>query len=81
MAHQISTLDQATDGRTKIGEGIATDQENIRNEFMAAGVPFEKRVGRMLEGLRLCRALWGGDAVDWDGGWTVKQGVIGLMTV
>jgi|TARA_A100001011_G_scaffold73298_1_gene75239 alkanesulfonate monooxygenase SsuD/methylene tetrahydromethanopterin reductase-like flavin-dependent oxidoreductase (luciferase family) len=81
MAHQISTLDQVSDGRTIIGVGIATDQENIRNEFMAAGVPFEKRVGRMLEGLRLCRALWGGDAVDWDGRWTVKQGVLGPMPV
>ena len=81
MAHQISTLDQVSDGRTIIGVGIATDQENIRNEFMAAGVPFEKRVGRMLEGLRLCRALWSGDAVDWDGRWTVKQGVLGPMPV
>ena len=81
MAHQISTLDQVSEGRTIIGVGIATDQENIRNEFMAAGVPFEKRVGRMLEGLRLCRALWSGDAVDWDGRWTVKQGVLGPMPV
>ena len=81
MAHQISTLDQVSDGRTIIGVGIATDQENIRNEFTAAGVPFEKRVGRMLEGLRLCRALWSGDAVDWDGRWTVKQGVLGPMPV
>ena len=81
MAHQISTLDQVSDGRTIIGVGIATDQENIRNEFMAAGVSFEKRVGRMLEGLRLCRALWSGDAVDWDGRWTVKQGVLGPMPV
>ena len=81
MAHQISTLDQVSDGRTIIGVGIATDQENIRNEFMAAGVPFEKRVGRMLEGLRLCRALWSGDAVDWDGRWMVKQGVLGPMPV
>ncbi len=81
MAHQISTLDQVSDGRTIIGVGIATDQENIRNEFMAAGVPFEKRVGRMLEGLRLCRALWSGDAVDWNGRWTVKQGVLGPLPI
>ncbi len=81
MAHQISTLDQVSDGRTIIGVGIATDQENIRNEFMAAGVPFEKRVGRMLEGLRLCRSLWSGEPVDWDGRWTVKQGVLGPIPV
>jgi alkanesulfonate monooxygenase SsuD/methylene tetrahydromethanopterin reductase-like flavin-dependent oxidoreductase (luciferase family) len=34
-------------------------------------VPFEKRVGRMMEGLRLCRALWSGETVDWDGRWPV----------
>ena len=35
------------------------------------------RLGRMLEGLRLCRALWRGEAMDWDGRWTVRQGVLG----
>jgi len=60
-----------------LGVGIATDVPNIRDEFAAAGVPWEKRVGRMLEGLRLCRALWTGEPVDWDGRWPVKAGVIG----
>ena len=76
LAHQIATLDQASEGRVILGVGIAADVENIRSEFEAAGVPFEKRVGRMLEGLRLCRALWRGDAVDWDGRWKVNQGVL-----
>ncbi|HME26831.1 MAG TPA: LLM class flavin-dependent oxidoreductase [Acetobacteraceae bacterium] len=49
---------------------------NIRAEFAACGVPFEQRVGRMMEGLRLCRALWTGEAVDWDGRWPVKGGVL-----
>src|SRR5262249_27901733 len=42
----------------------------------ACGVPFEKRVGRMMEGLRLCRALWSGEAVDWDGRWPVSGGML-----
>jgi alkanesulfonate monooxygenase SsuD/methylene tetrahydromethanopterin reductase-like flavin-dependent oxidoreductase (luciferase family) len=50
---------------------------NIRMEFAAAGVPFEGRVGRMMEGLRLCRALWTGKPVDWEGRWPVKDGVLG----
>src|SRR5690606_6771111 len=41
------------------------------------GVPFEKRVGTMMEGLRLAKALWSGNPVDWDGRWHVEQGVIG----
>ena len=67
LAHQVATLDQVTEGRLILGVGIAADVPNIRQEFTAAGVPFEKRVGRLLEGLRLARSLWSGKAVDWNG--------------
>ncbi|MDA1098139.1 MAG: LLM class flavin-dependent oxidoreductase [Proteobacteria bacterium] len=77
LAHQVATLDQISQGRVILGVGIAGDVPNIRAEFAAAGVPFEKRVGRMMEGLRLCRALWRGEPVDWDGRWPVQQGVLG----
>ena len=60
-----------------LGVGIAADVPNIRAEFTAAGVPFEKRVGRMMEGLRLMRALWTGKRVDWDGRWKVEGAVLG----
>ncbi len=74
LAHQIATLDQIAEGRVILGVGTARDVPAIRNEFKAAGVPFEKRIGRMLEQMELCRALWSGEPVDWDGLWTVKQG-------
>jgi alkanesulfonate monooxygenase SsuD/methylene tetrahydromethanopterin reductase-like flavin-dependent oxidoreductase (luciferase family) len=77
LAHQVATLDQVSEGRLILGVGIASDNQAIRDEFMAAGVPFEGRVGRMMEGLRLCKALWSGTAVDWNGRWTVKAGVLG----
>lgn len=77
LAHQVATLDQIAEGRVILGVGIASDVANIRAEFAACGVPWEKRVGRMLEGLRLCRALWGGEAVDWDGRWTMQGAVLG----
>src|SRR5208283_414945 len=67
LAHQVATLDQVSEGRLILGVGFASDVPNVRAEFAAAGVPFEKRVGRMMEGLRLCRALWTGQPVDWDG--------------
>jgi alkanesulfonate monooxygenase SsuD/methylene tetrahydromethanopterin reductase-like flavin-dependent oxidoreductase (luciferase family) len=76
LAHQVATLDQVCEGRLILGVGLAADVPNIRAEFEAAGVPFEKRVGRMLEGLRLCRALWTGQPVDWDGRWQVRGGVL-----
>jgi alkanesulfonate monooxygenase SsuD/methylene tetrahydromethanopterin reductase-like flavin-dependent oxidoreductase (luciferase family) len=77
LAHQIATLDQIAQGRLILGVGIAADVANIRAEFTAANVPFEKRVGRLLEGLRLARALWTGQPVDWDGRWKVEGGVLG----
>ncbi|MBT6275465.1 MAG: LLM class flavin-dependent oxidoreductase [Chromatiales bacterium] len=77
MAHQVSTLDQLSEGRLILGVGIAGDVPNIRAEFEAAGVTFDKRVGRMMEGLRLCQALWSGEAVNWDGRWKVDNAVLG----
>jgi alkanesulfonate monooxygenase SsuD/methylene tetrahydromethanopterin reductase-like flavin-dependent oxidoreductase (luciferase family) len=79
LAQQVATLDQIAEGRLILGMGIASDLPNIRAEFEAAGVPFEKRVGRMLEGLQLCRALWSGKPVDWQGRWTVKGAVLGPL--
>src|SRR5580693_5991023 len=53
LAHQLATLDQISEGRLVLGAGIASDVPNVRAEFAAAGVPFEGRVGRMMEGPRL----------------------------
>jgi alkanesulfonate monooxygenase SsuD/methylene tetrahydromethanopterin reductase-like flavin-dependent oxidoreductase (luciferase family) len=77
LAQQVATLDRIAEGRLILGVGIATDVPNIRAEFEAAGVPFDKRVGRMVEGLALARALWTGRAVDWDGRWKIRAGVLG----
>jgi len=81
LAQQVATLDRIAEGRLILGVGIATDMPNIRSEFEAAGVPFDKRVGRMIEGLALARALWTGQPVDWpptaEGRWQVKAGVLG----
>lgn len=77
LAHQLATLDQVCEGRLVLGAGIASDVPNIRAEFAAADVPFEGRVGRMMEGLRLARALWSGKPVDWQGRWPVQGGVLG----
>jgi alkanesulfonate monooxygenase SsuD/methylene tetrahydromethanopterin reductase-like flavin-dependent oxidoreductase (luciferase family) len=79
LAQQVATIDQIAEGRLILGVGIASDLPNIRAEFVAAGVPFEKRVGRLLEGLSLCRALWTGTRVDWEGRWTVEGGVLGPL--
>src|SRR3984893_6546722 len=77
LAQQIATLDQLSAGRYILRVGIASDVPNIRAEFVAAGVPFEKRVGRMLEGLRLSRELWTGKPVSWNSRWVVENSVLG----
>ena len=81
LAHQVATLDQVSAGRVILGIGIASDVPNIRAEFRSVGVPWEKRVGTVMEGMRLCKALWSGKPVDWDGRWHVEQGVIGPTPV
>jgi probable F420-dependent oxidoreductase len=77
LAHLVATLDQISEGRFILGVGIASDVANIRAEFAACGVPFEKRVGRMLEGLRLARALWTGEPVSWNGRWVLEDQSLG----
>jgi alkanesulfonate monooxygenase SsuD/methylene tetrahydromethanopterin reductase-like flavin-dependent oxidoreductase (luciferase family) len=76
LAQQLATIDQISEGRLIIGAGIAGDVPNIRAEFTAAGVPFDGRIGRMMEGFRLCQALWTGDPVNWNGRWRVDEGVL-----
>ncbi|MBV9827276.1 MAG: LLM class flavin-dependent oxidoreductase [Alphaproteobacteria bacterium] len=77
LAHGVATLDQISEGRFIMGVGIASDVPNIHAEFAACGVPFEKRVGRMLEGLRLCRELWSGKPVTWNGRWMLVDQSVG----
>src|SRR5262245_32964794 len=77
LAHQAATLDQISEGRLILGIGISPDLPGIHAEFAAVGVPFEKRVGRVLECMRLCRALWTGEAISWDGRWQLKNAMVG----
>ena len=72
LAQQLATVDQLSEGKLVVGAGIAADNPAIRSEFKAAGVPFESRLGRFMEGWDLCRALWQGDEVTWDGRWEVR---------
>jgi probable F420-dependent oxidoreductase len=77
LAQQAATVDQLSAGRLVLGLGIGSGNPGAQAEFVAAGVPFEKRVGRLLESLRLCRALWSGEPVDWDGRWQLAGATLG----
>lgn len=67
LAHVVGTLDRVAEGRVILGMGIAADTPPIRREFAAAGVPWERRVGRFLETLAICHALWSRDHVSFSG--------------
>jgi alkanesulfonate monooxygenase SsuD/methylene tetrahydromethanopterin reductase-like flavin-dependent oxidoreductase (luciferase family) len=81
LAQQVATIDQISGGRFVLGVGIGADNPAVRQEFVAAGVPFEERLGRTLEGLRLCRALWSGEPVTWNGRWRLDGQVLGPVPV
>jgi probable F420-dependent oxidoreductase len=67
LAQIVATLDRIAEGRVILGVGIAADSPPIRKEFAAAGVPWDRRVGRYLETLEICRALWTRDGVSFSG--------------
>src|SRR5256886_6828080 len=67
LAHVVGTLDRVAEGRIILGVGIAGDMPASRKEFAAAGVPWDRRVGRFLEILGICQALWTRDGVGFSG--------------
>ena len=67
LAHLIGTVDRIAEGRVVLGVGIAGDTPAIRKEFAAVGVPWDRRVGRFLETIEICRALWTRDGVSFSG--------------
>ena len=54
LAKSIATLDALSGGRVDLGVGVGWQKE----EYDASGVRFGSRTGRMMAGLRACRALW-----------------------
>jgi probable F420-dependent oxidoreductase len=67
LAQIVATLDRIAEGRVILGVGIAADTPQIRKEFASAGVPWDRRVGRFLEMLEICRDLWTRDGVSFHG--------------
>lgn len=67
LAHLVATVDRVAEGRLILGVGIAPAMPAVRREFEAAGVGFAGRIGRFLETLEICRALWARDRVSFSG--------------
>ncbi len=63
LAKQVATLDVISRGRVDIGFGTGWQKE----EFAAAGIPFERRLSRLIEQVEACRELWGGAPANYNG--------------
>jgi alkanesulfonate monooxygenase SsuD/methylene tetrahydromethanopterin reductase-like flavin-dependent oxidoreductase (luciferase family) len=62
-AKVIATADVLSGGRLMLGTGIGWLQE----EYVAVGVPWERRAHRVREYIEAMRALWAGDVVSYHG--------------
>lgn len=63
VAKQVSTLDTLSDGRVRLGVGVGWQE----SEYDALEEDFSNRGRRMDEAIRLLRAYWGDDRIDFDG--------------
>ena len=75
LAHALATIDQISNGRVILGAGAGRgDNQMYVDEHSAVGIPVAERAARMEEGIRLLRALWGGEPVtNADGYYPLEQ--------
>lgn len=67
LAHQLATLDRLSAGRLIAGMGGGFPNPQTRAQFTAAGVDFDRRVGRLAESIDVMRQLWSGRPVTHHG--------------
>lgn len=60
VAKQAASLDFVSNGRFELGVGIGW----LREEFRAAGTPFERRGARFDDYIQAMRKIWSGDTVE-----------------
>jgi probable F420-dependent oxidoreductase len=63
LAKQMATLDVLSGGRLHLGLGTGWS----RDEYLASGVPYERRGARVDEFLRCLKAIWTEDPVEFRG--------------
>ena len=63
LAKELATLDRISGGRVELGLGVGW----LREEFVALGVPWERRGARNDEYVEAMRALWAGPHAEYHG--------------
>ncbi|WP_113701289.1 TIGR03619 family F420-dependent LLM class oxidoreductase [Nonomuraea lactucae] len=75
LARTLASLDLLSGGRLEVGLGLCW----LRDEYTAAGVPWQGRGARLEETLDLLEALWGQEVVEHKGPlWTVPPSRVDL---
>jgi alkanesulfonate monooxygenase SsuD/methylene tetrahydromethanopterin reductase-like flavin-dependent oxidoreductase (luciferase family) len=78
LAEMVATMDVITRGRFIWGVGVGYRTE----EFEAFGVPRAERAARFEESLRIVRALWTGEAVNYHGQfYALRDAMISVLPV
>lgn len=73
LARTLTTIDQLSGGRLDVGIGLGWS----RDEYAAAGVPWEGRGARLDETLDVLKAMWTGEPVAHNGKlWRVPESVV-----
>ena len=67
LAHSLATLDVISNGRISVGVSVAGTAEYNEREFIACGVPFHQKAGRLSESIVLMRRLWSEESFAFDG--------------
>jgi probable F420-dependent oxidoreductase len=77
LAHSAATVDLLAQGRLILGVGFGTRTPAIQREFAAADADYERRAGRMRELMQICRLLWSGEPVTFEGRyWTLDEATL-----
>jgi probable F420-dependent oxidoreductase len=71
LAKVIASLDSLSSGRLAVGVGIGWSSE----EFVALGIPFERRAQRTCEYIEVMRKLWGEERSSFSGEFVRFDGV------
>jgi alkanesulfonate monooxygenase SsuD/methylene tetrahydromethanopterin reductase-like flavin-dependent oxidoreductase (luciferase family) len=67
LAHSLATLDVISKGRISVAVSVAGTADYNEREFIACGVPFHQKAGRLSESIVLMRRLWSENSFAFDG--------------
>ncbi|MFI0485412.1 LLM class flavin-dependent oxidoreductase [Actinomadura sp. 9N215] len=65
QARELATIDQLSGGRLIVGLGVGNDYH--RENLAKVGIPTDRPVRRLIEGIGVMRALWSGTEASYDG--------------